>query len=263
MADANVEMYKKLVICYESLSHTLEGKAMSALLSSIVGDFHVSGNKWIAWVFCAGKKASSCKFSDNFWPWKYWLESLPSIQHFNESAGSSRFTFSCLSHLVNYEMAKHWAKKEWEWPGWSQTGWFSPVIKSWLSIRVLSLLSAMASVLTVRISQDLKGRPRSWWLDWLCAHSFLLLSSVSSTFKGNKICLYPRGVRKRQALVHLPKRIVGIKWNDICLKFLAHCMWTNSYSRCSVNFSLDYWVPSKCVRDRNMKTKDSPCTEGI
>lgn len=45
MADANVEMYKKLVICYESLSHTLEGKAMSALLSSIVGDFHVSGNK--------------------------------------------------------------------------------------------------------------------------------------------------------------------------------------------------------------------------
>ena len=31
MVDANVEMYKKLVICYESLSHTLEGKTMSAL----------------------------------------------------------------------------------------------------------------------------------------------------------------------------------------------------------------------------------------
>ena len=50
----------------ESLSHTLEGKTLSALLSSIVGDFDVLGNKWIASVFCASKKASSCKFSDNF-----------------------------------------------------------------------------------------------------------------------------------------------------------------------------------------------------
>lgn len=45
MVEANVEMYKKLVMCYESLSHTLEGKTVSALLSSVVGDFHVLGNK--------------------------------------------------------------------------------------------------------------------------------------------------------------------------------------------------------------------------
>ena len=64
--EANVEMYKNLVIYYESLSHTLEGKTVFALLSSIVGDFDVLGNKWIASVFCASKKASSYKFSDNF-----------------------------------------------------------------------------------------------------------------------------------------------------------------------------------------------------
>ena len=45
MVEANVEMYKKLVTYYESLSHTLEGKTLSALLSSIVGDVDVLGNK--------------------------------------------------------------------------------------------------------------------------------------------------------------------------------------------------------------------------
>lgn len=66
MIEANVEMYKNLVIYYELFSHTLEGKTLFALLSSIVGDFDVLGNKWIASVFCASKKASSYKFSDNF-----------------------------------------------------------------------------------------------------------------------------------------------------------------------------------------------------
>ena len=42
MVEANVEMYKNLVIYYELFSHTLEGKT---LLSSIVGDFDVLGNK--------------------------------------------------------------------------------------------------------------------------------------------------------------------------------------------------------------------------
>lgn len=45
MVEANVEVFKKLVIYYESLSHTLEGKTTSALLASIVGDFDVLGNK--------------------------------------------------------------------------------------------------------------------------------------------------------------------------------------------------------------------------
>lgn len=44
MVEANVEMYKKLVTYYESLSHTLKRKD-SALLSSILGDFDVLGNK--------------------------------------------------------------------------------------------------------------------------------------------------------------------------------------------------------------------------
>lgn len=178
--------------------------------------------------------------------------------------GAARFTFSCLSHLVSYEMAKHGLKRSRDDLGNHYTGWFSPLIKSWLSPSG-SCLSCQQWIpfWGSEPSRILKGRPVSCWLDWLCPHSFLLLSSVSSTFKGNKFCLDPRGVRKRQVLVHLPKRIVGIKWNDTCLKFLAHCMWTNSYNRCSVNFSLDYWVPSECVRDWDMKTKDSPCTEGI
>ena len=66
VVEANVEVFKKLVIYYESLSHTLEGKTTSALLASIVGDFDVLGNKCIVSVFCASKKASSCKFLDNF-----------------------------------------------------------------------------------------------------------------------------------------------------------------------------------------------------
>lgn len=46
--------------------------------------------------------------------------------------GAARFTFSCLSHLVSYEMAKHALKRSRDDLGNHYTGWFSPLIKSCL-----------------------------------------------------------------------------------------------------------------------------------
>lgn len=65
--------------------------------------------------------------------WKYWLESLPSIQQFNDLPDSPSPASQISGHLVNYEMSKHWTKRKGiAWMITVQAGFFW-VIKSQLS----------------------------------------------------------------------------------------------------------------------------------
>lgn len=111
MVEANVEMYKKLVTYYESLSHTLKGKTLLYYPQYWVILMFWEINEELQFSVLVRKPvAVNSQITSSHG--NIGLNLLLPFNILTNLQGAARFTFSCLSHLVSYEMAKHWAKKE-------------------------------------------------------------------------------------------------------------------------------------------------------